>query len=203
MRPLLYLPAIAFNWALALIGLPLIALLLWTGQYHTRPSQVYAGRKVTAFKSPLFWLWGNEEDGVLGPEWYAAAHPKWGPKFRGWMWSAIRNPVNNDRFIAPIGVRIDPTRVRSVGNCKASPQDDEAAEGVMRFRWSYTVQGAYSGLWVRYPLNNGKYINFRIGWKLLPKDKEGVPDYDYRKPGCGFGLQLQLRPSKFPNVNRS
>jgi len=195
MRPFLWIPAIAFNWLMSVVGVVLIPLLLSIKAYHTRPSRVYAGRKITAWTSGLFWLWGNEEDGIDGPDWYKAKYPAFFK--RAFLWSAIRNPVNNDRFWFPMGVQLDPTRVRSVGNCKASPQDDEAREQLLKFRWSYAWQGPFSGLWVRLPLKGKKYINFRIGWKILPKDKEGVPDYDYRKPGCGFGLQMQLRESQF------
>lgn len=199
MQPLLWVPYILLTFPLWIMGLFIVAFLLATGQYHTRPSRVYKGRKVTTWKPRWAWLWGQEEDGVFGPDSYRKGQPQW---LRAYVWAAIRNPVNNERFTPPLGFVVDPSKIKVYGNTVSSPYDDEAAEQVMRFRWSYVTHGWYSGLWIRIPVGK-KHINFRIGWKLLPRDKEGVPDYDYRKPGVGFGLQLQLRPSKFPNDDRS
>lgn len=133
--------------------------------------------------------WGNEEDGIAGPRSFMHGAPAWK---RAFVWSAWRNPVNNLRFIYPFGITIDPARIRWRGNVVDSPLDDDRNEGVFRFRWSYTWQGIFAGFWLRAPVG-GRVLNFRCGYKLVPKDARGVPDYDYRSKGCGFGLQLQMR----------
>jgi hypothetical protein len=50
------------------------------------------------------WIWGNDEDG-LDPIWYAVIHPTWGAWRRMYTWAAIRNSVNNLRFLPGFGVR--------------------------------------------------------------------------------------------------
>lgn len=50
------------------------------------------------------WIWDNDEDGV-DPDWYRAAHPTWSPPFREFMWTAIRNPVNNLRRVSGVSAK--------------------------------------------------------------------------------------------------
>lgn len=44
------------------------------------------------------WLWSNDEDGV-DPSWYTVANPTWGTARRIFTWTALRNPVNNFRYV--------------------------------------------------------------------------------------------------------
>lgn len=169
-------------------------------------------RKRPQWRPRWAWIWGNEEDGVAGPRWHLQGAPSWR---RAFVWSAQRNPVNNARFVFPLGIRIEPRRIRFRSNCLYSPQDDWTGA---RALWSYTWQGLFSGLWIRttpFPwfrvaltwrrvwrislptsfqfTRRRVYANVRAGWKLVPKDAFGIPSTDYRSKGCGFGLQLQLR----------
>lgn len=200
MRPLLWIPVVIYGLATLVNGFVIVLWLTLTNQIVTRESLFWPGRQITAWKPKWAWVYGNEEDGVEGAAWWQAAKAKWPKWLRTYWWSAIRNPVNNDRFVYPLGIIIDPAKIKSWGNVTDSPQDDEAREQTLRFRWCYTVQGPFSGFWARVPVWKQRYFNIRCGWKLLPKDARGVPDYDYRKPGCGFGLQFPLRTSAYPRV---
>lgn len=198
-----------------LAGFPICYVLARRQAWEPRKSRFYANpdgsqRILAQWRPRWAYVWGNEEDGVAGPRWFMQGAPAWK---RAFVWSAWRNPTNNLRFVYPFGIVIQPSRVRFRGNVIDSPGDDERREGVARFRWSYAWQGAFSGLWVKAPISfpqiqalghwwqfwlwrvdwRQEVLNFRIGYKILPKDARGVPDYDYRAPGAGFGLQLQLR----------
>ncbi len=128
----------------------------------TRPSRIYAdGRIITAFRSPLLWLWGNEEDS-LAPYWYIWAN---GGKDTFWVrfkWLALRNP----------------RRIRFVGAGK------EPARGTAG--WFYVWQGVYSGLRLQ-----SRSWRIWIGWKLKPDDRNGIDPRDMRAPRCGFAFQLK------------
>jgi hypothetical protein len=46
----------------------------------------------------LTWLWGNDEDGVVGPTWYAKRFKD--VRIRAYLWSAWRNSASNFRWAA-------------------------------------------------------------------------------------------------------
>lgn len=181
--------------ALWIVGWPVTVTLALRSAWQLQPSRFFTdpyGKPRLLFQWEPRWAWliyGNEEDGIDGSPAFIVAHrnlPHW---LRAVLWSAWRNPVNNLRFVWPFGISIDPARVRFVSNCSNSPQDDWTGERVL---WAYAWQGAFAGFWIRWPARGG-YGQFRIGWKLLPKDARGVPPTDYRSKGCGTGLQLQFR----------
>ena len=68
-------------------------------------------------------------------------------------------------------------RVRA--NCPNSPQDDWTGARVL---WCYVWQVTFAGLWLRapwpdVPFLRGHYFEFRIGWRLVPRDVRGVPTW--------------------------
>ena len=80
--------------ALAIIGVPVVGVLayfrLWIGMY------VYGMHVHSEWRGGRWtWLWGNDEDGVVGPDWYNPLASRW----LAFKWSALRNPVNNLRFL--------------------------------------------------------------------------------------------------------
>lgn len=190
------------------IGLPLIAILAALPGYHGTSRMYPDGRSVACFFHEWFSLWENWEDGVDGlPMCYIApehldAHSifqqqTWGAITPGWsrwrrtfVWSALRNSVNNQRFIWPFRLVIDPSQTR------------------IRYFWrnsAYFVwQGAFSALYVTL---GKRYIH--VGYKFHQDDAEAavsyvtssghgvikgvpehprteLPDSDARKPGAGF-----------------
>ena len=81
---------------LGIIGIPLAAALLLTSAYSMRLSRYFPARVIAVWRGgALTWLWGNEEDGVFGPQVYNPSMTKW----RAFVWSALRNPVGNLRFL--------------------------------------------------------------------------------------------------------
>ncbi len=70
---------------LTLIGLPVVGILSLT-----RSWTVVAG-KLQWKGGRLTWIWGNLEDGIVGP----------GPlnRWRAFYWSGVRNPCNDLRYI--------------------------------------------------------------------------------------------------------
>lgn len=84
--------------ALMVIGwvilLPLAAFRCWT----VRESLKFPGRQIAVWRGGVAtWLWGNEEDGVIGNAAHQAAFPD--DRIGAYLWSAWRNPVNNLRFV--------------------------------------------------------------------------------------------------------
>lgn len=180
----IWLAYTALEVILDVVGLFVILPLSLLRAWGSRPSRVY-GRE---FPKPqllhawwggwLTWLWGNEEDGVTGPIWWAVRHRDW-PMWRiAYVWSALRNPVNNLRFVPGINPVIDPKRIQW------------HTGGGRTWLVEYTWQGVYSGLLIVFPSRGGTF-RFWWGWKLRPVDVQGVSDNDMRKPRCGFAIQLK------------
>lgn len=156
---------------LMLAGLILIPVAIAYRQWVTSPLPMFdeygrpatQPRLITTAPSWL-WLYGNDEDGFC-PEWYRVLHPAWHPWRLMFMWAAIRNPVNNLRFI------------------KALHPPQRAAE----VRWatwgSFTL--VWQGLLSRLIYDGSDYW-FAIGWKYYPvkEDASGWQAY-----GQGFGLR--------------
>jgi hypothetical protein len=154
-------------------------------------SPLWPGRNILAFRSRAIQaIWGNSEDGIDGlrggsedQAWWAAQTAGYSDAHRIFAWSALRNPVGNLRFISPFGFLIDPKRVAFVGNTLDPDADYASQPGTY---WYFAWCGLYSGLWVIY-----RGWNARLGWKILPRDTQGVTDY--RLKGCGTALQVQRK----------
>jgi len=80
----------------------LVQLLVWSVMILIKFSLAFLGLFVVAVAIYLdgdnsdnwpdsFWLWGNSEEAV--PEWWKATGKS------SWWWYAVRNPVNNMRFL--------------------------------------------------------------------------------------------------------
>lgn len=140
------------------------------------------------WKAKWAFLWGNANDGVVGPQWWYLEHTDWPAWKRAFMWSAVRNPINNFCLIPWLHPVIDPARVRFVGN-----SDDPSLKSDVNRKpveWSFTWQGLYAGVVWRKQLDATHHRQIRLGWKLLPKDRFGVPDGDHRKARCSFATQV-------------
>ena len=80
----------AANLPLAIIGIPVCAILAYCGFAHYDEGKWHWPKWA--------WLWDNEEDGVA-PDWYASFHQEWHSATVEFVWTAFRNPVNNLRYI--------------------------------------------------------------------------------------------------------
>jgi hypothetical protein len=128
----------------------------------------------------LLWLWGNDEDGC--PAWWleVARNKHWLIRhFPRWWWFAVRNPVNNSRFI------LDDTGPRHIVTNWRTTEAMEAAELLAvnqrvarRWVWRGMLAG-YRRVWLN---GNGRYSELWIGWKL-----------GSAVPGLGFAMQLRLK----------
>jgi hypothetical protein len=115
-----------------------------------------------------FWIWDNDEDG-MDPEWYRQANPTWSRWRRMYAWTALRNSVNNMRFVRWISPPLQPYRVQ-----------------YMRLSRGWIAwQGCYVGL-LYGPIHHGYNIN--------PDDAEHpelVRASDWRYGGIGFRTGVQ------------
>jgi len=176
-----------------LAGIPICYALARSGKYAERDS-LYYGKRVLAWTPRWAWIWGNEEDGVGGTTWWDARVKgafSWREIF---LWSALRNPANNLRFVPVLHPVPEPKRVRYAGN-SIDPWDDlkalrEEGDGLHRPYWCYAWQGLFAGFYVIWPLTMTRHFRLRVGWKILPKDAIGGTVTDYRRFRYPFGLQF-------------
>lgn len=147
---------------LAVLGLFLVPLAIAFRQLE--PARAAPGRVITNAPRWL-WLWGNDEDGYQ-PDWYAAAHPQWSAWRRMYIWAAIRNSVNNLRFVRALHPPPNPARYRTW------------RRGVVTLIW----QG-----WASRLIVNERTWWLAIGWKY---DPDSEPAY-WQQFGCGFGIRLK------------
>jgi hypothetical protein len=71
---------------LTLIGIPLVGFLSIYRDWEV------VGKLIQWRGGALTWIWGNEENGIVGP---GMALTRW----NAFYWSALRNPCNNLRFV--------------------------------------------------------------------------------------------------------
>lgn len=75
--------------ALSIIGVPICAVLSAFDCVEVVRSPIT--QKVIGVWPKLFWLWSNDEDGV--------DPPGYGTRWKMFVWTALRNSVNNLRFV--------------------------------------------------------------------------------------------------------
>lgn len=148
---LLWAPALAVKLALAAIGLIAVP--------FTHP-----------YKNPIY---GNREHPVP-PSWFMPEDADW---IRDYVWRAIRNPVNNLRYIFE---RFEPED-GTVGVGWGHENPDHIVRNWRRTpAWRFLRCGLFSEFWfLHYSVHFDRYFEFRIGWKF-----SGVP---------GFAPTIQLR----------
>lgn len=76
---------------LTLMGVPICAVLAYGNFSDSQRWAVWHWPKWA-------WLWDNEEDGTA-PFWYLEANPTWSFARAEFMWTALRNPCNNLRYV--------------------------------------------------------------------------------------------------------
>ncbi len=152
-----WIPFLILKFVLALIGLFTVA--AWCWEYPM-------------LWPKWMWLWNNEEDmALLVPSWFKPDKPRW---LRVWLYYAIRNPVNNLRYLFK-----DTNSFLQWGYSGVLESKDMVELGVGEAsRWRQSGwKFSYRKLSI---LNSEKYREFFIGWKI----GMGVP-------GCGFTLQFR------------
>jgi hypothetical protein len=145
-----------------LIGIPVCWVLSKLDYTITRESTLIPGKTITTWKGSLFWIFGNEEDGVYA-EWFEPGLPRWKRIF---LWTGIRNSCNNLGRIFPFGIVPTSKNTYFIGNPETNPHS-APAEG--QIRWMFIWYFCFAGfLWTK--MWRGKYYQLWIGWKMLPKD---------------------------------
>jgi hypothetical protein len=154
-----------------------------------------AGQEILTYNG-LFWLWGNDHDGLLGDRrakwsriWFEEVHPKlkwlsWTklvtPKTECFMakyiWAAFRNPANNLRFCKLYKCDLE----------RCEPQDwvgdkvvsDRVGRAGKHFIWAYPRKSMlpYCGyycvrMWSEKQI---KCIRIRLGFKIDAHDTDAV-----------------------------
>lgn len=180
-----------------LIGFVLIPISLLFKCYTVRKSKFF-DKDITAWTLPFMYPWGNEEDGILSGE----EHKDKSEKFRIFYWTAIRNPVNNLRFLPIFSFKKDTSNLKFILKLKDTGTIltekgsegfqilSDAEEGKVSKSFSYLC---YSGLYANYRAEFsflGKQRRFWIGHKLYPSAKYRIPPY--QKHGIGFGSQFKV-----------
>lgn len=174
---LLWIPLVLVKLLLALAGLFIVPLALATQSmgFHT-------DLDTEKHWPDIFWWWGNDEEHC--PEWWlahaaegkAGKIAKWFPRF---WWYAIRNPVNNLRFIFKDPEHVNEDTNWTHGDPMEAQQMLQHGQSVAwRYRWSGWMSG-YRRVWLH---SHGKYSEFWIGWKLHSS-----------VPGLGFSMQYRRK----------
>lgn len=198
MKNILRLPLFATSWIAftllntTLIALGYLAVPLAVALKNTimRESKIYPGKIIRAFKSKLFWIWGNEEEGIGH-----YGDSKWSLSRRILYSEIIRNPTNNLRFVKLLSLKIDPDLVKFLGSL-GSKEDKLSKETVMSYDdnktlfWSLTWCGLHSNIRSHFKMF-GRTYRFWLGWKIYPGDMYGIPEWDHRKARAGFATQLK------------
>ena len=187
---ILHIPLILIGWVL----IPIAAVC----KAWRRAESERDGRQISVWSWPFMWLWSNDEDGVIAGEQYKDFK---NDILQAIYWTALRNPVNNLRFVKYVSVKIDPTIVGFRGTFGkndieigwAVPPDFK--EQVMKYdtkvpHWFFAWQGFYTN-WYWQFMFRGKLKRFWIGWKIYPTDIFGLAPTSYRKNGAGFAVQFK------------
>ena len=88
---LLFILIQVINIPLFIIGIPVCAVLAWGGfSYFAEDNKYHWPRWA--------YIWDNPEDGVDGA-WYQRANKHRSYAMNEFIWSALRNPVNNLRYV--------------------------------------------------------------------------------------------------------
>ena len=172
-----WIPLIAIKLALVLLGLIMVPICLAT-----------TGGDFTG----IFWLWGNDKSKGVPDWWLNNASNKWWTRYwpRFW-WYAVRNPVNNLRYVFE-----DTNAGYIVTNWQVYSDEDDRdpmeAQGLvdakqqMAYRWVYAGPFAgYRRVWINEQPSGGepgKYSEIWFGWKLSSD-----------VPGLGFTTQVRLK----------
>ena len=169
---------------LILVGLVLFPLMYWTRNKDTNKL------------AKIFWIWDNEEDGIYGaPFWWERKYGGVKDLKTAYTWSALRNPVNNMRFV--FGVNRDKWKKNYFfyGD-KEIPHPRLAREkGGKVWHLSYIKVGILylPSFW--YIKSTGPDTHFRIraGWKCT---WDWIEDQGLSKTGKYSGFALQFLPKR-------
>ena len=123
----------------------------------------------------ILWLWGNDEEGC--PPWWmdrASLNHWYTDRWPYWWWYAIRNPLNNSRFIFKDRKPTIESNWSIIEPMEAQPMINVGQDMAYRWAWSGPFAG-YRRVWLN---GQDKYSEIWFGWKI-----------GSTVPGMGFTMQ--------------
>lgn len=187
-------------WALFLIFRTLLILLGWilipiaalAEAYDATPTSDGNGNPGFNyhFTWRFMWLWDNAEDGIANSTYWQAPN-----MFLQIMyWNAIRNPVNNLRFLKYASVKYDVLKLEWIGSYGSSAESAGFYDKPYP-HWFLCWQGCRSNLYIQWEMF-GQLWRFWIGdAKLYPDAIIKIPTYQID----GVGPVLQFKRVKRPS----
>lgn len=140
----------------------------------------------------LFYLWSNARDGLKGDKrgWYDAhTYFKNSDSFLSqWWWGAIRNPVNNMRFIRGISVNMTEAKVSKLAG-QDFVHDDKENYGWNFLKATGPKFSYYSFYYVGEANKESKAWVFYIGHKILLRHNTEDWSQDPQKAWKGFTIR--------------
>lgn len=132
------------------------------------------------------WIWDNEEDGIYGPKWFNKGIHNFKSCF---LWSAIRNPANNMRFIDLFNVEHrEGIKNFKYGDYKTP--DPSYSRSIKRAIWHLTLvrqKGIwYFSFWYLKAFKGDRHFRIRLGWKCTPEWISKPRDDVYKYSGMTF-----------------
>lgn len=195
LAPIQWAFLLVWNLATTIIGLPVVAAIVWFGWTVDGVS----GSDGRAIVNAPRWLWlfGNDYDGYLGDKrlWWSEncdAQVFFGlfPLLRRlfpslpvlkdtdkvcmWWWGAVRNPVNNDRFIKLFQAQVSGSSITYIGDYHVRDHAGEAGWQFVRTVGSALWARWYGFYWV-YQWSDTRAWVVRLGYKVEP-DQAGLND---------------------------
>ena len=144
--------------------------------------------------------WANPEDHKGGHASYAESLPKWWIDRAGigfWSWykyHALRNGANGLRSFEWFDLDIDPERVEFVTPilyANYSPWYMRKHFPAVKTYWHLTWQGWQAGFKFIHHWNDERHLEFKIGWRVRPRDKtDGIDPDGLRVRDAGFASKL-------------
>jgi len=158
---------------------------------------IYPFRDDNNFPKWIDWLYGNREDGVMGPDWFLKKF-NYTHGFKScWHWSAWRNPANNMRFIRPFTI-IHGTPTKKIMLGDADTPHPKLSRQLGRAVWHLTLVKVgflwRMSFWYIKAKPNNKHFRIRIGYKCTPDWLSGKTKLN--KTNKYAGITFQLMPSR-------
>ena len=157
---------IILRLALILLGIPIVALAI---PFRRAAVSASGGREIVNLPR-WAWLWGNDFDGLLGDKrgWWADNTP-FGVAVDSylamWWWAAVRNPVNNLRFVPGITCPVSDCTVEYRGNYVV---EDKPGQGGFQFVIARKQSSIWYGLYWVHEWSATRAFVVRLGYKIKP-----------------------------------
>lgn len=113
------------------------------------------------------WIWGNDSDSIFGPPWFNLGFFS----FRNcYIWTAIRNPVNNMRRVPAFNVDSSVMRYAIFGDRDTPCPKLSRVTGKPIWHLTLVHQNRlyYPSFWLIYAYSETRHFRIRLGWKCSP-----------------------------------